>query len=127
MQTKVLRMSVSDSPTLLARAHELRALLEEHQRAVAHLVAAWPDARAYETVVAQLEHMRRLRAAVLGVDATWAELLIAHAELVQALWRVPAGNPAALSALGKASERHARAVFALHARLQERPPGAIPA
>lgn len=120
-------MSVSRTPALNALARELLTLLDEHQQLVAHLVAAWPDPRAYDAVAAQLDRMRGLSTGLFGASVAWADLLIAHAELVQSLWALSAGGPQAIEALGRASERHANAVFALRARVLWWLPGPTPA
>lgn len=120
-------MSAPQTPALNAIARELLVLVDEHQREVARMVAAWPDPQAYDQVAAQLDRMRVLSAALFGMNIAWAELLIAHAELVQVLWRIPAGDPADLEALAKASERHAHATATLRMRILWWMPVATPA
>ena len=110
-------MSAPQTPALNAIARELLALLDEQQPDVARMVAGWPDPQAYDRVAAQLDRMRVLSAALFGMNIAWAELLIAHAELVQVLWRVAARDPADLKALAKASERHAHAAATLRMRI----------
>lgn len=68
-------------------ANELLAALERYRRDVKQLAAHWQDAQLYRVVSQHSEEIRRCSRALPVVSAQWVGLLIAHAELLQALWR----------------------------------------
>ncbi len=72
-------------------ANELLAALERYQRNVKQLAAHWRDAELHRIVSQHSEEIRRGCRALPAVSAQWVGLLIAHAELLQALWR--SGDP----------------------------------
>ncbi len=68
-------------------AHELLAALERYERDVRRLATHWRDAELYRVVSQHTEEIRRCCRALPTLSAAWVALLIAHSELLQALWR----------------------------------------
>lgn len=71
-------------------ANALLAALERYALHATQLTARWMDAQLYSTVSEDMEAIRRACQAQPGLGAAWVSLLIAHAELMHALWQAPA-------------------------------------
>jgi hypothetical protein len=82
-------MSASHASTLDAIALQLAAALDTYERDVDAMVASWLDMDLYSRVSDEVEEIRMYCAALMPqLSVHWAELLIAHAELVHSLWRL---------------------------------------
>src|SRR4051812_43655611 len=115
-------MSAFQSAALDAIAMQLGAALDAYEEATERMIAGWPDMERYALVSQLVEKIRMFCAALPELRVQWAELLIAHAELVHHLWRLQygakaplrehlapllAGNAAAVQALRRRSRRSA--------------------
>lgn len=80
-------MAGTPHPPPLHAANEALAALERYEVHLRQLVARWLDAELYHTVSQDMQEVRRCCHALPPLSAGWVALLIAHAELVQALWR----------------------------------------
>jgi hypothetical protein len=82
-------MSASHAPTLDAIALQLAAALDAYERDVDAMVATWLDMDRYRQVSDEVEEIRLYCSALMPqLSVPWAEVLIAHAELVHSLWRL---------------------------------------
>ncbi|GAB3767240.1 hypothetical protein GCM10028796_28170 [Ramlibacter monticola] len=81
-------MSASHAPALDAIAFQLAAALEEYEVSVGRMIDTWLDMELYGRVSEQIEEIRLYCLPLPQLSAPWVELLIAHAELVHALWRL---------------------------------------
>jgi hypothetical protein len=82
-------MTASHAPVLDAIAFQLTAALDVYERDVDSMVACWLDMDLYRKVSDEVEEIRMYCAALMPqLSVAWAELLIAHAELVHSLWRL---------------------------------------
>lgn len=79
-------MAAARTPTPQA-ANEALAALERYQLHVTRLAGNWLDMDLYHAVSADIEQVRRSCHGVPHLAAAWINLLIAHAELMHALWR----------------------------------------
>lgn len=112
-------MSASHAPALNAIALQLVVALEEYDRDAALMVDTWLDMDLYHKVSEEVEDIRRASAALPHLSVHWVEFLIAHAELVHALWRLRfEDEPAEQGRLGLARGRHAHCVALLKDRCQ---------
>jgi len=68
-------------------AADLLAALERYARHVAQLTTRWMDAELYNTVSEDVDAVRRGCQSLPGLNSAWVGLLIAHAELMHALWQ----------------------------------------
>lgn len=109
-------MSASHTPALRAIAMQLLGALEAYEHAVSRMVSTWPDAQQYIEVNRLMDQIRDLGSTLRGLHSAWAELLIAHAELVQGLLR--AGEVVDTDAVAPLRRRHALAAQQLRARVQ---------
>ncbi|MBC5786143.1 hypothetical protein H8N03_24605 [Ramlibacter sp. USB13] len=109
-------MSASNAPALRAIAQQLLALLESYEQEVGRMVTHWPDAKHYVEVNRQMNQIRDLGGALAGLHAAWAEVLIAHADLIRAL--LNAGDAVDAGQLAPERRRHALATQQLRARVQ---------
>src|SRR5438552_3179987 len=80
-------MSARQVQAFDAIAFQLVAALERYEGSAAAMVAGWMDMQLYRTCGKEIEEIRRYAAALPQLSVAWVELLIAHAELVQTLWR----------------------------------------
>ena len=83
------------SPSPPHAANAALAALESYQRHLRPLVAGPGDPELYHHVSLAVQEVRRCCHALPALSAAWVALLIAHAELSQALWRSaqPQGAP----------------------------------
>ena len=79
-------MSGSHLPALDAIAFQTVVALERYEGDMARLVETWVDMELFSSVSDQIETIRLYSAALPRLSVPWAELLIAHAELVHCLW-----------------------------------------
>ena len=79
-------MAAASTPTPQA-AREALAALERYQLHVRQLVGNSLDMGVYHTVSVDIEQVRRSCQGVPHLSGPWVALLIAHAELMHALWR----------------------------------------
>lgn len=92
-------MAKSHCVELDAIAVQLLSALGEYADGVAQLVQGWsaePDMEHYARVSRQIDGIRDLCSLLPLVTVQWAAILISHAELMHALWRVsqsPASEP----------------------------------
>ena len=108
-------MSASNAPTLQALASQLLAMLESYEHEVALMVSSWPDAQPYLAAGRKMDQIRDLGSCLQGLHGAWAELLIAHAELVQALVR--GGDHPDADTIAPLRRRHALATQQLRSRV----------
>ena len=82
-------------PSTPQTAHEALAALERYQLHLRQLAAGGVDPELYHQVSLDIHEVRRCCHAAPALSALWVGLLIAHAELSQALWRSgqPQGAP----------------------------------
>ena len=92
-------MSARQAQAFDAIAFQLVAALERYESSAAAMVAGWMDMELYRTCGREIEEIRRYSAALPQLSVAWVELLIAHAELVQTLWRngQPGSDPKRLN------------------------------
>lgn len=81
-------MSAFQAPSIDAVAFQLAAALDQYERDVARLVESWLDVDLYHAVTGHVSRVRSFASALPQVSVPWVELLIAHSELVHALWRL---------------------------------------
>lgn len=107
-------MSAHPQAQLDAIAFQLAATIESYEQHVGALVAAWPDMERYRTVSESIEEIRRYALALPTLSVQFVALLIAHTELVHALWK-QTNDPghAANQALAPAREQHGECIAAL--------------
>lgn len=110
-------MSASHAPALDAIAFQLAAALEKYDQDVTVMLETWLDMDCYHAVSEQIERIRMYSAALSVLSVHWVELLIAHAELVHSLWRLPFQEvDADRERLQQVRERHARCIESLRTR-----------
>jgi hypothetical protein len=107
-------MSASPQPALDAILAELATAVASYEQDVEALLAAWPDMERYRTVSDGIDAIRRHAAAVPPVSVAFVALLIAHTELIHALWQQTndgrAGNARHVQ---QAREQHAQCAAGL--------------
>jgi hypothetical protein len=94
-----------------AVAFQLSAALESYQGHVDALMNPWRDHERYEAVNRRLREVRKLKGALPQLSVAMVEIVIAHVELMEALWdasRRMAGEE--MGRLRMLRERHAAAV-----------------
>jgi hypothetical protein len=79
-------MAAAPTPTPQSARAALGAL-ERYQLHITQLAGNWLDMDLYHTVAVDLEQVRRSCATLPQLSGSWVTLLIAHAELMHALWR----------------------------------------
>ena len=80
------------TPSVPPAADALLAALERYALHVAQLTGRWSDAQLYHTVSEDVEAVRLGCNELPGLNSAWVTLLIAHAELMHALWQA-GSNP----------------------------------
>jgi hypothetical protein len=75
-------------------ASDALAAVERYRRHVRRLCTHWMDLELYHLVSHELEEVRRSCQQVPVLSGPWVAVLIAHAELMHALWQA-SGTPAA--------------------------------
>jgi hypothetical protein len=87
------------APDNVLRSCALQLLdeLDLYEQEVDRMIAAWPSREGYAPVDEGIDRMRHISNVLFGLSVPWTELLIAHAELMRLLWRLPPdqdGHPA---------------------------------
>jgi len=85
-------MSAHPQPQLDAIALQLIAAVESYEREFERLLASWPDMEQYRAVSEGIDAVRLYAAALPSLSVQFVALLIAHAELVHALWQQTQGK-----------------------------------
>ena len=80
-------MSGSEFQAFRAIALQMAAALDTYELDAAALISAWPDFDRYRGVSEQVDLLRMYSSGLPETSVQWAELAIAHAELVHYLWR----------------------------------------
>lgn len=75
-------------------ASDTLGALERYHRSVRRLAGDWMDAELYAAVARDIDAVRSACAPVPPLSRWWVELLIAHAEFIQALWQSSRPQPA---------------------------------
>jgi hypothetical protein len=116
-------------PSSLQAVHAALAALERYQSHQRQLALGGVDPELYHRVSLDIQEVRRCCHAAPALSAAWVALLIAHAELSQALWRAaqPQGAPT-VEDRQRLLAQVLDCVHALHVRCMElaAPPGAAP-
>lgn len=99
------------SPIPTAIAFRLTAALEAYQMHMDALRDPWKDRRLQEKLSAKFDEIRRLKGALPELSVAMVEVLMAHVELMRALWLAgaSAGDEAAMRLPGL-RQNHARSV-----------------
>ena len=74
-------------------ASEALAAVERYRRYVRQLCTHWTDADLYHLASQELEQVRRSCRGAPALSGRWVAVLIAHAELMHALWQAPGTPP----------------------------------
>ena len=110
-------MSASPACELDAVTLQLVAALEQYEGDMARMAQTWLDMELYGQVSEEIEQIRAFSGALPQLGTGWVELLIAHAELVHALWRLQFRDGAAdMEELAQLRARHAECVAHLRRR-----------
>lgn len=110
-------MTVSDLQAIHAIALQMAAALDTYERDAEAMIAAWPDFERYRTVSEEVDRLRMYSSGLPATSVQWAELLIAHAELVHHLWRSCYGSGGgSAEAFERVRDRHADCIAALRNR-----------
>lgn len=108
-------MSAIEASVLDAIAFQLAAALEQYDRDAARMVDTWLDMELYQQVSGEIEQIRMLSAGLPQLSVSWAELLIAHSELVHSLWRLRFQEVESDRVrLGEVRSRHSACVETVH-------------
>lgn len=83
------------TPTVPPAADALLAALEHYGSRVTQLTTRWKDAELYHAVSQEVDTVRHACESLPGMEPAWVALLIAHAELMHALWQAPGDEAAA--------------------------------
>lgn len=111
-------MAKSHFVELDAVAGHLLSALGQYEEDVVQLVQGWsadPDMEHYARVSRQIDGMRDLCGLLPLLAAQWVTVLISHAELMHALWRISQSHEAGLG-LGEHLQDHRGAIEALRAK-----------
>lgn len=100
------------SPSEAQAARELQAVLERYGLHVGQLTGRWMDTELYHTVALEIDAIRHTCQVLPNLSSPWVALLIAHAELMHALWQASGAPPGSLD-----TERH-RLLARLHEQLR---------
>ena len=110
-------MSASQASALDEISFQLAATLDTYDHDVAKMVETWLDMELYRTVSEEIEEIRRYSAAMPQLSVPWAELLIAHGELVHSLWRLRFQDvDSDRERLAEVRDRHTACVHSLKVR-----------
>ena len=82
-------------PSPSSSAREALAALERYQLHLRQLATRRVDAELYHRLSVEMQEIRRCCHEAPALSAPWVALLIAHAELSQALWRASPADAAA--------------------------------
>jgi hypothetical protein len=110
-------MTVSEFQAFHAIALQMAAALDTYERDTQAMIAAWPDFDRYRTVSEEVDRLRMFSSGLPATSVQWAELLIAHAELVHYLWRNCYGSGGgSTEAFERVRDHHADCIAALRSR-----------
>ena len=98
-------MAAAPTPTPRS-ARDALAALERYQLHITQLAGNWLDMDLYHTVAADVEQVRGSCAPLPQLSGPWVALLIAHAELMHALWR--GSRPGGAASAGERQDLLAR-------------------
>lgn len=105
----------------MQQGREALAALERYQLHLRQLATRRLDAELYHAVSLDIQEVRRCCHALPALSAPWVALLIAHAELSQALWRSSQPDAPAPEHRERLLARVLEAVGALQHRCMELP------
>lgn len=115
-------MSAFPASALDTVAMQLAVALDQYEDDVAAMADTWLDLDRYRQVSVEIEEIRALCSTLPQLSAPWAELLIAHAELIHGLWRLQFEHAApAATGLAALRERHSASLAALRRRCDAAP------
>jgi hypothetical protein len=106
-------MSAPQARALDAIAFQLAAALDAYDVTFESLMRNWPDIDLYHSASASMDELRMYSAALPQLSVQYVSLLIAHAELVHALWKNAKGKAVADEVLATARDDHRSAISAL--------------
>jgi hypothetical protein len=110
-------MTVSEIQAFHAIALQLAAALDTYEQDTQAMIAAWPDFERYRAVSEEVDRLRMYSSGLPETSVHWAELLIAHAELVHYLWRNFYGSGGgSAEAFERVRDHHADSIAALRSR-----------
>jgi hypothetical protein len=110
-------MTVSEFQAFHAIALQMAAALDTYEQDTQAMIAAWPDFDRYRTVSEEVDRLRMYSSGLPATSVQWAELLIAHAELVHYLWRNFYGSGGgSAEAFEGVRDHHADCIAALRSR-----------
>ena len=110
-------MTVSDFQATHAIALQMSAALDTYEADTEAMIAAWPDFDRYRTVSGDVDLLRMYSSGLPATSVQWAELLIAHAQLVHYLWRDCYGEGGgSAEAFRQVRDHHADCIAALRSR-----------
>jgi hypothetical protein len=100
-----------------AIALQMAATLESYEEDTEAMIAGWPDLERYRKVSWDVDQLRMYSSGLPATSVQWAELLIAHAQLVHYLWRDWYGSGGGnAQAFEQVRDHHADCVSALRSR-----------
>jgi hypothetical protein len=107
-------MSASSLPAAGTIAIQLSEALERYQRDFEELAESWVDTAHYRTVSSELQQIRTLKVSLPELSQEMADVLIRHAELVQAAWKAQIRHQGdAAIEMKQLRQRHAASVEAM--------------
>lgn len=110
-------MTVSEFQAIHAIALQMSAALDTYEADTEAMIDAWPDFDRYRTVSADVDRLRMYSSGLSATSVQWAELLIAHAQLVHYLWRDCYGEGGGSAEdFQQVREHHADCIAALRSR-----------
>jgi hypothetical protein len=105
------------APALTAIAFHLSAALESYQQHVDELVDPWAQRDGYKRVSDEFDTVRMLKGALPDLSVAMVEVLLAHVELMSALWTsTPRPDKRSGSVVDTLRGKHRRAVDAMRDR-----------
>jgi hypothetical protein len=109
-------VSAHHAPALTAIAFQLSAALENYQQDMDSLSDPWSQREQYKRVSDEFDMVRMLKGALPELSVAMVEVLIAHVELMSALWNSTAVAKSGSAALEGLRSRHRSAVEGMRAR-----------
>jgi hypothetical protein len=106
-------MSASAHRALDAVAFQLVATVERYESHVDQLITSWLDMDAYRTVSSEIDEIQLYSSSLPQLAVQAVALLIAHSELVFALWRAWGTRPDGHE-VQECMRRHQACVWDLH-------------
>ena len=109
-------MSAHHAPALTAIAFQLSAALESYQQDMDSLDDPWSQREQYKRVSDEFDMVRMLKGALPELSVAMVEVLIAHVELMSALWNSSPAAKGGSAPLESLRSRHRSAVESMRAR-----------